>query len=161
MWFTKTEDGFRGWIVVGNDTGTLETNLSSGSFVATVRDPDDTESYTPTVVESGKPGLYRFDISSSFFEAHGPGGYGCVVEVSEPGVVADVISHVVMVSLNDIDTVYDNIEYVRQATCGRWKIEDNKMKFYKEDNVTLLMEFDLYDQSGNPTMQNVFDRTRL
>lgn len=44
---------------------------------------------------------------------------------------------------------------------GRWKIVDNKMLFYKSDNVTLVAQFNLFDDAGNPTMDSVFERVRI
>jgi len=44
---------------------------------------------------------------------------------------------------------------------GRWKIEQNRMRFFKEDNVTLVAEFDLFDDNGVPSMDAVFERRRI
>ena len=35
------------------------------------------------------------------------------------------------------------------------------MIFFKEDNVTEVARFDLFDDAGNPTMDAVFERTRV
>lgn len=53
-----------------------------------------------------------------------------------------------------VDNVYD-IER------GRWKIESNQMIFYKEDNATEVARFNLFDESGNPTMDSPFERRRV
>ncbi len=107
MWFTKTQDGFRGWFAVATTTGLLATGLTSGSFVVTTRNPDDTASNLSDVTESGKPGLYRFDITSSFFSAHGRGEYGVVIEVNKPAPnpIRDVMSNVLKISHNDFDSI--------------------------------------------------------
>jgi hypothetical protein len=44
---------------------------------------------------------------------------------------------------------------------GRWKIDNNKMQFFKEDNLTLIAEFSLFDDNGNPTMDSVFERIKI
>jgi hypothetical protein len=53
-----------------------------------------------------------------------------------------------------IQQLYD-IQY------GRWRITNNQMIFYKEDNATEVARFDLYDDTGNPSMDAVFDRVRV
>jgi len=44
---------------------------------------------------------------------------------------------------------------------GKWEIVSNQMIFYKSDNTTEVMRFDLFDSGGNPTMQDVFKRERV
>ena len=44
---------------------------------------------------------------------------------------------------------------------GRWKIVSNQMIFYKEDNSTVVATYNLYDQGGVPTMDAVFERTKV
>jgi len=62
--------------------------------------------------------------------------------------------------LDKLNEVSGTIGSIYDIQFGRWKIENNKMKFFKEDNLTLLAEFDLKDENGNPTMDAVFDRIR-
>jgi hypothetical protein len=247
MWLTKVQDDFRGWIVVGDSNGSLATGLTSASFIVTVRDPADTSSSNPIVSESGKPGLYRFDVTSSFFMSHGVGEYGVVVEVNNGVGIRDVQSNVLKISQNDLDTlassstsllssqsitnivsgVWDanmsshnqlnsagsllfsssvggiaSVDYtaVRDAVWnaqssayqisgslgfitsqlsgtletispkirslydmnfGRWKIVSNQMIFYKDDNVTEVARFSLFDDVGSPTMDAVFERIKV
>jgi hypothetical protein len=44
---------------------------------------------------------------------------------------------------------------------GRWHIIANQMVFYKEDNVTEVARFNLYDDSVIPSMDAVFQRTKV
>jgi len=104
MWFTRMDQGFRGWFAAVNPMGTLATGLSSSSFTITVRNPADTASSTPSAIESGKPGLYRFDVTSSYFLTHGTGDYGVVIEVTN-GSNSDVLSNVLSVYQHDFDTL--------------------------------------------------------
>ena len=53
------------------------------------------------------------------------------------------------------------VNMIFQTETGRWKIENNQMIFYKEDNVTEVMRFNLYDHDGNPSMSIVADRQRV
>ena len=67
--------------------------------------------------------------------------------------VSDVLDKVTQMS-GSLGQLYD-IQY------GRWKIESNQMKFYREDNVTLVATFDLFDDLGAPSMDSVFERVRV
>ena len=44
---------------------------------------------------------------------------------------------------------------------GRWLIAGNQMLFFKEDNVTLIATFNLYDDTATPSMDAVFERARV
>lgn len=43
---------------------------------------------------------------------------------------------------------------------GRWHIVGNQMVFYKEDNLTEVVRFNLFDDTGTPSMDAVFQRTK-
>lgn len=53
------------------------------------------------------------------------------------------------------------VEKIYQMQFGRWEIVNNQMIFYKEDNTTELARFDLFDESGNPSVDSVFKRLRV
>jgi uncharacterized protein YoxC len=61
-------------------------------------------------------------------------------------------------TLGNIETKVDRLIDIQY---GRWFIDNNQMIFYKEDNVTEVARFDLFDENGNPTMDAVFDRVKL
>lgn len=44
---------------------------------------------------------------------------------------------------------------------GRWHIVGNQMIFYKDDNVTEVVRFNLFDDTGSPSMDAVFQRTKV
>jgi hypothetical protein len=54
-----------------------------------------------------------------------------------------------------------SVETIRDFQAGRWHISGNVMRFYKEDNVTLIASFNLFDSSGTPSSDSVFQRTRI
>lgn len=63
----------------------------------------------------------------------------------------------------DIDYIFFNdfenkLSIIKQVECGRWKIMNNQMIFYKEDGVDPLLTFNLKDNTGAPSMINVFER---
>lgn len=66
----------------------------------------------------------------------------------------DSIYDVVTSMTGTLNSIYD-IQY------GRWRIVNNQMIFYKEDNSTEVARFDLFDSAGNPTMDSVFERVKL
>ena len=60
-----------------------------------------------------------------------------------------------------VNSVTGSITLMRDLAEGRWKIVGNQMLFYKSDNATLVATFNLFDSAGNPTMDAVFERTRV
>jgi len=74
------------------------------------------------------------------------------VEENDPRVAQ---THQMMMS------VTGSIQFLRDMTAGRWIIENNQMKFYAEDNATLVAVFDLYDSAGVPSMDTVFERVKV
>ncbi len=46
---------------------------------------------------------------------------------------------------------------------GRWIIDENtnQMVFYEDDNVTEIARYDLKDRDGNPSIDEIFERTRV
>ena len=61
-------------------------------------------------------------------------------------------------TLASIETKTDRLIDIQY---GRWFIDNNQMIFYGEDNVTEVARFDLFDDSGNPTMDAVFERVKV
>jgi hypothetical protein len=66
----------------------------------------------------------------------------------------DEIHTAVMSMSGTLNSVYD-IQF------GRWRIVNNQMIFYKDDNTTEVVRFDLFDDAGNPTMDAVFERVKV
>ena len=150
--------------IVNDVDGNLVTGLVDGNFTKKLYNPSGTEvsgSITVTITELGN-GLYRANftpnalgqwailITHSTYFAHGKGGsYLCVENLSD-----DLAS-----DISDLDT---KIELIKQIESGRWKIDTNtkEMVFYKDDNVTEIMRFKLYDDEGNLDVQDVFERRR-
>ena len=60
-----------------------------------------------------------------------------------------------------VDQMSTTIGQLYDIQYGRWKIINNQMIFYKDDNSTEVARFDLYDDSGNATMDAVFDRIKV
>lgn len=60
-----------------------------------------------------------------------------------------------------VNSMTGTLQSVYDIGFGRWRIVNNQMLFYKADNTTLVATFDLYDSSGNPTMDGVFERRKV
>jgi len=108
MWFSRTDDTFRGWFQVITGTGVLRTNILSSSFTVVVINPTDTANVTVPVTQSlQKLGLYYLDIPASFLSSSGPGEYGVSVEidVTTAPKVTTAFSNVLRISYQDFDTI--------------------------------------------------------
>lgn len=73
------------------------------------------------------------------------------VEENNPKI--DDINRSIVKMSGTIGQLYD-IQY------GRWKIISNQMIFYKDDNVTEVSRYNLFDDVGSPSMDAVFDRMK-
>jgi hypothetical protein len=64
---------------------------------------------------------------------------------------------------NEIDNVQTVVDFLKNVTQGRWKIDEstNQMIFYKADNTTEIMRFDLKDKLGTPAVAAVFERVKV
>jgi len=57
-----------------------------------------------------------------------------------------------------LSDIANKIEYVRKLVGNRWKIENNELKIYDDDNTTVIRRFKLYDKTGKPSEIEVYDR---
>lgn len=72
------------------------------------------------------------------------------------------------IDTSKIDEIYDvvtsmtgTLNSIYDIQFGRWRIVNNQMVFFKEDNITEVARFDLFDDAGNPTMDAVFERVKV
>jgi predicted deacetylase len=61
----------------------------------------------------------------------------------------------------DLTQLKIDVAFIRDFTAGRWKMSNNQMIFYKEDNLTEIARFNLFDDGGNPSMESVFERKKI
>lgn len=63
--------------------------------------------------------------------------------------------------LNQLNGIVEQVNFIRAMTAGRWHLnrESSTMSFYDESGTQLLMEYDLKDDKGKPSIENVFERT--
>lgn len=64
-------------------------------------------------------------------------------------------------TLRAVNSLTTTVNKLYDISYGRWKIVSNVMIFYKEDNLTEVARFNLYDDTGTPTMDSVFERQRV
>jgi len=49
-------------------------------------------------------------------------------------------------------------DYLKQKESGRWKIANNQLTFYEDDNITPLRTFNLFNKDGAPSNDNPYER---
>ena len=86
--------------------------------------------------------------------AHGSGSW---TSTDVSGIQTDVTA--IKAKTDTID--WTNITSLIDEIGGKWEIVGNQMIFYKSDNSTEIMRFNLFDAEGNPTMNNVYKRERV
>lgn len=77
---------------------------------------------------------------------------GFVFVGGEDAIVRDIAQQATLV------LVKADVELIKKVETGRWKIVSNQMIFYDSDGTTPLLTFNLYDDGGLPSMENVFER---
>jgi len=62
-----------------------------------------------------------------------------------------------------VNNVTGTIQALYDINYGRWKIDKsaNQMIFYQTDNVTEVARFNLFDDTGAPTFDGVFERQKV
>ena len=120
-------------------TGVYQLTSGSGLYAAYISFPDDFR------------GQIMWDTGTAFPTAsYATEQYN--VEENNPRV--DDIDRRTLQMSGTIGQLYD-------ISFGRWKIVSNQMIFYKDDNVTEVVRFNLFDDTGNPSMDAVFERVKV
>ena len=62
----------------------------------------------------------------------------------------------------DYNGIENKIDLTKSLTSGRWTIDNSlkEMIFYKDDNTTEIARYELFDESGSPSVSSVFDRKK-
>ena len=116
-------------------------------------------------------GNHTLNISGNLFVDE-PGTYGYNIIVSTIGTYrvlvnmsttsdATVITAGSGWTTEEKNTLLDNVYMIKQINSGCWYITNNQMIFYKDDNETEIMRFDLLNKDGKPAMIDVFKRDRV
>jgi hypothetical protein len=126
-------------------TGVYELASGSGCYAADVSFPD---SFHGSVLWACPPVTSSFNgfiLSQSFATEQ----YN--VESNDPK-VADTWAMV--------NSITGSVAGLIDVAFGRWKIDKvaNQMVFFREDNVTVVATFNLFDDTGAPAFDGVFER---
>ena len=120
-------------------TGVYEVASGSGIYAALVNFPD------------GFHGQLLWDTGAAFPTAsYATEDYN--VESNDPK-VAQIFT--------DTQALTGSVQVIRDMTEGRWKIVADQMIFYAADNMTEVARFNLFDDTGTPSMDAVFERFRV
>jgi hypothetical protein len=126
------------------------------------RDGNELAARTTTGVYQTAPGIYAVMVSlSNNFVGHilwDTGSYFTSVSYASE-------HYNEIESLGDLYNVVaemdSRIQDIYHMQFGRWKIINKQMIFYKADNITEIARFDLFDDSGNPSAEAVFERVKV
>jgi hypothetical protein len=136
-------------IVPRTIAGVTETVPNAGLYAADVTFPD------------AFRGVIVWDTGTFFSKTyHATEDYNPLTVSLDSGSIAfptDKIDEI----LGTVQAMTGTLDFIRDMTSGRWIIEDNMMKFYAEDNVTLVAQFELFDENGVPSMGSVFERVKV
>jgi|GEM_PF-6141622 len=146
-----------------NPDGSEKLDMTSGTVrVYYIDGGSETEVLAPVALVNVGGNKWRYDWAPASLPVENYVAEYAVVDVD--GVTARLPEDVIVRELTDIAKqstlllVQSDLEIVKKVETGRWKIESNQMTFYDDDGVTPLLVFNLYDQSGLPSDENVFER---
>lgn len=59
-----------------------------------------------------------------------------------------------------IEDLITQVKFIRGMTAGRWTLDANNqsMSFFSDEDGSLLVTYDLFDENGQPSIERVFDR---
>jgi hypothetical protein len=87
-----------------------------------------------------------------------------VTEVSSSLTTLDDNVNIMHGVITDVQTVVSGVHDVvnenKEFLIGRWLIANNQMIFFDQNNVEIV-RYDLFDQNGHPSMENVFERRKV
>lgn len=85
--------------------------------------------------------------------------------LTNPATVADqvwdeaMVEHILAGSFGKAEgSVFTDVELIKKIESGRWKIINNQMIFYDDDDLTPLITFNLFDKAGQPAEDDVYER---
>lgn len=143
-------------VAVHNLDGTPKTALASAVVrVYHISGVSEVEDLAPTaLVQVGSSNTWRFIWTPAVLPV---GQYFAEYSLkdSDGATYVDVEGIVIQDFALQVD-----VELIRKVETGRWRIDQvtDKMYFYDENGVDVLLEFDLKDINGLPSHVNIFER---
>lgn len=134
---TVDTDGFLSMATIDTAITTAETNVRGA-------DSDDLKTLSDQLdvaqADLDDPDQYKADLTSVALEA---------------------TLQLVKTETDKIPSLESLLAFIGSIEGGRWKIENNQMIFYEDDNVTEVARFNLFDADGLPAETDVFERVRV
>lgn len=168
---SKNQDSLTIQVFALNPNGTQKANVVSGTArIYKVLD-DWTEDDILEEVDLERQGLsvWRYvwnpdslDVGEYSIEYRLVDVDDAVIVTGEDLIVRDIAEQSMLSSVHSMMVLSSSdIAIVKKINIGRWKIENDMMIFFDEDSETPLLAFSLKNASGQPTMENVFERLPL
>lgn len=116
MFLTRLDKTLRVWFAAASSAGAYRSGLTQASFTINIVNPADSAQVTAVVSESTqRPGVYYFDVPSSFLLTHGVGDYVVGIKIdSQSGSsgapqVKTVQSDIIHVTRDDFDSISGSV----------------------------------------------------
>jgi len=146
--------------------GVYELTAGSGMYASFVSFPDD---FSGSIFwDSGQVGasLVFATEQYNYLENNPNVDLTLTQSLATPGLVWDEqqLDHVTAGSFgNAVNEIGFDVAFIKSIEGGRWLIDTslNQMIFYKNDNVTEVARFNLYDATGSATSDCVYERVRV
>ena len=140
-------------LLITDFTGVVRTDITSVSVRVFKRVAgSEVDSLASTAMTSAGSGKWYYSLASSIVA----GEYIIEYTVTDNASVVYKIQDPLTVGYLQSD-----IQFLLDVEGGKWQIVANQMIFYKQDGITEVMRFNLFDASGNPTMDAVSKRVRV
>ena len=133
-----------------SDAGVPKTGLTPA---ITVWEDDATVVVNAQTMSEIAGGFYKYD-----FEDYDEAKIYCI---SADGGVTLQDNDRYVLATNELGGIEESLTFLKDVGGGKWQIEDNQMVFYKADNVTEVMRFNLFNSAGVPAMKNLYKRERV
>lgn len=147
-------------VYASNPDGSVKTNIATSSVrVYHINGVSEVEDLVPTAMtQVGTTNVWKYVWAPSSLAAN-----NYLVEytlVDSDDLIAKSGEDLVVGYLESkIDSIATNVSTIKSVQLGRWQItSDNRLILYKEDGVSIITQFNLFDIEGNPTTENVADR---
>ncbi len=148
-------------IVAIDDSGAQKTNVSSGSVVVYRMVSGAKVEFMPSasLVQEGTTNIWKLIWNPASLPV---GEYVAEYTIEDDdGIVSGVAEDIIVRDIatqSSLSLIGSDMEIVKKVETGRWRILGNQMIFYDTDGATPILTFDLLDESGSPTNENVFER---
>ena len=139
----------------GADSDDLKT-LSDQLDVAQA-DLDNPDQYKADISGLAPAGEYDAELAAIQADLDDPDQY----KADLTSVALEATLQLVKTETDKIPSLESLLAFISSIEGGRWRIVNNQMIFYEDDNVTEVARFNLFDSDGQPAETDVFERVRV